>query len=105
MAKTCTISLLSAATAMTMCLSSPPAMAEDTGFYVSANVGRLLSTYRRSDLDNEVVAAFGGANSGFSFGSSSLHRYEVRQAIEVIDRSPGGRRNGRYRLEPLRIAT
>ena len=74
MAKTCTISLLTAATAMTMCLSSPPAMAEDTGFYVSANVGRLLSTYRRTDLDNEVITAFGGANSGFSFGSSSLQK-------------------------------
>lgn len=77
MAKTCTIFLLTATTAMTVCLSSPAAMADDTGFYVSANVGRLLSTYRRTDLDNEVIAAFGGANSGFSFGSSSLQKDHV----------------------------
>lgn len=70
-------SLLAVATATTVCLSSTPAMADDTGLYFGANVGRLLSTYRRADLDNAVINDFGGADSGLVLGTSSLQKDHV----------------------------
>src|SRR5438128_1032312 len=72
--QTRTIFLLAAATATALCVCSPAAMADDSGFYVGANIGRVLSTYRRTDLDNEVIAAFGGADRGFALGSSSVQK-------------------------------
>jgi hypothetical protein len=82
-AKTRTISLLTAATVTTVCLCSPPAMADDTGFYVGANVGRLLSTYRRADLDNEVYTAFGGTNSGVAFDPSVFQKDHVMWSADI----------------------
>lgn len=72
MPKIFTNSLMSAAAAA--CLLSPPAMADDTGFYVGANVGRVLSTYHRNDLDRAVTADFGGAERGFVLGPSSIEK-------------------------------
>jgi OOP family OmpA-OmpF porin len=82
-AKTRTISLLAAATATTVCLCSPPAMADDTGFYAGANVGRVLSTYRRADIDNGVITAFGGTANGFVPSSSSLRKEHVMWTADI----------------------
>jgi opacity protein-like surface antigen len=82
-AKTCTIFLLTAATAMTVCLASPPAIADDSGFYVGANIGRILSTYRRTDLDNEVLADFGGPESGYAFDPSATQKDHVMWSASI----------------------
>lgn len=82
MAKTRAISLL-AATATTACLCCPPVMADDTGFYLGANVGRLLSTYRRTDLNNGVVADFGSAGSDLVLATSSLQKYHVMWKADI----------------------
>jgi opacity protein-like surface antigen len=76
-AGTRTISLLAAVTATAVCLSSAAARADDSGLYVGANVGRSLTTFRHTDLDNALIAAFGGADSGFSLGSSSVQKDHV----------------------------
>jgi OOP family OmpA-OmpF porin len=82
-AKTRTVTLLATATATTVCLCSPPAMADDTGFYAGANIGRVLSTYHRTDIDNGVIAAFGGAGNGFALGSSSLQKQHVMWTADI----------------------
>jgi hypothetical protein len=72
--KSGTLSVLAVATAAaSMSLPSAPARADDTGFFVGANVGRVLSAYHRKDLDNGVVAAFGGADE-FTLGPSSIDK-------------------------------
>jgi len=81
-ANTRAISLL-AVTATTVCLCSPPVLADDTGFYLGANVGRLLSTYRRTDLDKAVIADFGGTDSGLVLGTSSLQKDHVMWKADV----------------------
>jgi len=81
-AKIRTISRLTAAAA-TVYLASPPAIADDTGFYVGANVGRVLRTYRLTDLDNGVITAFGGTNSGLVLSSTSLRKDRVMWTADV----------------------
>jgi len=68
--------LLIAATVIgSVCLfSEPAAAADESGVYIGANVGRLLSTYRRADLDNALTAAFGGTDSGFLLGPTSIRK-------------------------------
>ena len=82
--KSRTISILAAATAAgTMSLPAAPARADDTGFYVGANVGRVLSTYRRSDLNDGVNTAFGGTANGFTLGPSSVQKTHVMWWADV----------------------
>jgi opacity protein-like surface antigen len=69
--------------ALSMGVFSEPAMADDSGFYIGANIGRVLSTYRRSDLDAALSAGFGGANSGFVLGSSSLHKAHAMWSADI----------------------
>jgi opacity protein-like surface antigen len=58
-------------------------LADDTGFYLGANVGRLLSTYHRTDLDKAVIADFGGTDSGLVLGTSSLEKNHVMWKADV----------------------
>lgn len=82
--KSRTISVLAAATAAgTMSLPAAPARADDTGFYVGANVGRVLSTYRRSALNDGVNTAFGGTANGFTLGPSSVQKTHVMWWADV----------------------
>ena len=81
MAKTHAIVLFAATAAA--CLSSPVASAEDTGFFVDANVGKLLSTYRRTDLNGQVIADLGGAASGSALTSSSVRKDHVMWSAGV----------------------
>ena len=69
-----------ASVGLLLCL---PAHADDPGFYVGANVGRVLSTYRRSDLNSGEIAAFGGPNGGYSLGTSSVEKQHVMWAVDV----------------------
>ena len=64
-------------------LFSEPAAADETGVYVGANVGRLLSTYRRADLDNALTAASGGADSGFSLGPTSIRKSHAMWSADI----------------------
>ena len=81
----------SAATGLTASLGlllALPAMADDdTGFYVGANVGRVLSTYRRSSLDADVTGVFGtafdGSSTGFAIGKSSVQKDPVTWSADV----------------------
>jgi OOP family OmpA-OmpF porin len=47
------------------------AIADDTGFYVGVNGGRVLSSYTRSDLNSQAIYAYG---TGFTLTSSSLRK-------------------------------
>src|SRR5262249_25325687 len=60
-----------------------PVHADDTGFYVGANVGRVLSTYHRTDVDNAEIASFGGAKGGYSLGTSSIDKDHVMWSFDV----------------------
>jgi opacity protein-like surface antigen len=62
---------------------APPAMADDTGFYVGANVGRILSSYRRTDLDSALTHDFTQANSGFTFGTGAVERDRLMWSVDV----------------------
>ena len=77
-----TLSLASVGAAICL-LGGGPAMADDSGFYVGANVGRVLSTYRRNDLDSAVIAAFGGSQGGFALGPSSVEKKHVMWSADV----------------------
>jgi opacity protein-like surface antigen len=81
-AKTRAISLLAAA-ATTVCLSSPPAVADDTGFYVGANVGHVLRTYSLTDIDNGLSAAFATSGNSVVLSSSSLRKDHVMWTADV----------------------
>jgi OOP family OmpA-OmpF porin len=82
-AKIRTVFLLAATTATTIGLCTPTAMADDSGFYVGANIGRVLSTYRHTDIDNGVIAAFGGADNGFVLGNSSVQKEHVMWMADI----------------------
>jgi opacity protein-like surface antigen len=61
-----------------------PAMADDTGFYIGANAGRVLSTYKRKDLDSASYDAFGGANQQVAFSPpSALDKTHVMWSANV----------------------
>ena len=68
---------------VSLCLLAPPAMADETGFYVGADALSLLSTYRRPNLDSAMTAAFGGAAGGFSMGPSSVQRTHISWSADV----------------------
>ncbi len=59
---------------MSLGILAGPAMADETGFYVGANVLSLLSTYRRADLDSAMTSAFNGVDSSYTMGPSSVER-------------------------------
>jgi hypothetical protein len=76
------------ATASLGLLLAAPAIADDdTGFYVGANVGRVLSTYRRASLDDAVTGVFGtsfdGSSTGFAIGTSSVKKDRVMWSADV----------------------
>jgi hypothetical protein len=58
-------------------------MADDTGFYVGANVGRVLRTYRLNDIDNGVIAAFENSGNPVVLSSSSLRKDHVMWTADV----------------------
>jgi OmpA family protein len=66
-----------------MGLLASPVMADDTGFYVGANVARVLSTYRRADLDQGLNTAYGGEAQGFTLGPSSVDKTHVTWSADV----------------------
>jgi opacity protein-like surface antigen len=77
-------SLLTAATvAASIVLPPSPAVADDTGIYVGANVGRVLSTYRHADLDSGITAAFGAGQGGFTLGPSSVEKDRFMWSADV----------------------
>jgi OOP family OmpA-OmpF porin len=82
--KPCTPTQLAAITTATvMSLTSAVTMADDTGFYVGANVGRVLSTYRRSELDAGLNQGFGGTADGFTLGPSSVDKDHVMWSADI----------------------
>jgi hypothetical protein len=60
-----------------------PAMADDGGFYIGANLGHVLSTYRRHDMDDDLSALFGGPADGFGLNSSSLRKSHAMWSADV----------------------
>lgn len=76
-----TVSLLTAATftLLTM-IFSESAAAEGGGMYVGATFGRVLSTYRHSDLDGALVSAF---NDQITLGSTSIHKNETTWSLDI----------------------
>jgi opacity protein-like surface antigen len=66
-----------------VCLFSEPAAADESGVYIGANVGRVLGTYRRADLDNALTAAFGGTDSGFLLGSTSIRKSHAMWSADI----------------------
>jgi hypothetical protein len=81
--KTPPIFLAAAAAAALMSLPAAPAKADETGFYVGANVGRVLSTYRRSELDKAINDVFGGSGSSFVLGPSSVEKDHAMWSADV----------------------
>jgi hypothetical protein len=75
--------LIAVAVIWSACLFSEPAAADETGVYIGANVGRLLSTYRRTDLDNALTAAFGGTDSGFLLGPTSIRKSHAIWSADI----------------------
>jgi len=76
--------VLTAATAVASIVSfTSPALADDSGFYVGANVGRVLSTYRRADLDNGLSKILTGGGSTFALGTSSVEKDRVMWSADV----------------------
>jgi opacity protein-like surface antigen len=76
-----------ATTAASLGLFSLPVLAEDGGFYVGANVGKVLSTYRRADIDggltdqlNQLSESGGG---GGAVSSSSLGKSHAMWSVDV----------------------
>jgi hypothetical protein len=82
---TATSRLAAAGTAASLGLlvTSTPARADDTGFYVGANVGRVLSTYHRADIDSAVTRDFGAANTNFAMGPSSVRKDHAMWSVDV----------------------
>src|SRR5215470_5502758 len=71
-----------AATFATLTLA-PVAMADDTGFYVGANVGRILSSFRRTDLDAALTHEFTVPNPQFTFASGAVERDRLMWSADV----------------------
>jgi opacity protein-like surface antigen len=69
---------------VSLCILAEPAMADEmTGLYFGANALDLLSTYRRSTLDEGMTAAFGGASNGYAMGPSSTDRAHLSWSVDV----------------------
>jgi hypothetical protein len=70
-------------------LATPVMADDDTGFYIGANVGRVLSSYRRSSLDSDLTSAFSrnpdGSSTGFALGTgtSSVRRSHAMWSADV----------------------
>lgn len=84
MMKSRTISLLAAASvAGWMIFPATQAMADDTGFYVGANVGRVLSTFRRTDINDALTGGFRATAPDFTLGPSSVQKSHVMWTADV----------------------
>ncbi|MBV8806901.1 MAG: porin family protein [Sinobacteraceae bacterium] len=83
MMKARTISLLAAASAAGWMTFPAQAMADDTGFYVGANVGRVLSTFRRTDINDALTNGFSTTVSGFTLGPTSVQKSHVMWTADV----------------------
>ncbi len=75
--------LIAITTIGSVCLFSESAAADESGFYVGANIGRLLSTYRRTDLDNALTTAFDGTNSSFLLGPTSVRKSHAIWSADI----------------------
>jgi opacity protein-like surface antigen len=77
-----TVHLLTVATVTvwTTTLFSEPAAAEGSGMYVGTSFGRVLSTYRHSDLDRALASAF---NNEITLGSTSIRRNETTWSVDI----------------------
>ena len=84
MMKSRTISLLAAASAAAwMIFPATQAMADDTGFYVGANVGRVLSTFRRTDINDALTGGFQARAPDFTLGPSSVQKSHVMWTADI----------------------
>jgi OmpA-OmpF porin, OOP family len=66
-----------------VCLFGTSAMADESGFYIGANVGRVLGTYRRNDINNALISDFGGADGGFALGPSSVEKSHAAWTADI----------------------
>jgi opacity protein-like surface antigen len=66
--------------ALLLCVLSAPAMADDGGLYVSANLGTTLSTYSRSDLNSELNNAF---TDELTFKTSTIDKPKAPWWVDV----------------------
>jgi opacity protein-like surface antigen len=80
--RTCPTRSLPVAAAVALWFTAP-AMADDTGFYIGANAGRVLSTYRRADIDNTLNADLQAAAPGFALGPTSIDKDHVMWSADV----------------------
>jgi opacity protein-like surface antigen len=71
-----------AAALVALCLVPPALADEDTGFYVGANIGRILKSYTRTDLDNGIINTFSNS-TGFTLGASSVNRDRFMWSADV----------------------
>ena len=65
------------------CLACSRAAADDTGIYVGVNAGKLLSSYRRTDIDGNLIGILGGSNNGAELGTSSVRKDHVAWTADV----------------------
>lgn len=79
----CRVAAASVIAVICLALTPPAVASDDSGFYVGANVGRILSTYKRADLDNGVINAFGGSDAGFALSSSSVQKDHFMYSADV----------------------
>ena len=79
------LALIAATSALSGVLSAPALAGDDwyDGLYVGANVGKVLDSFRRTDIDEGLTAQFSGANDGFTMGPSSVRKSHALWAVDL----------------------
>jgi opacity protein-like surface antigen len=72
-----------AAATLSLLLSVHPALADDGGLYVGANLGYTVSTYHHADLDRALVDLFNGAGYTAALSGSSVHNEHAPWSVKV----------------------
>lgn len=78
-----TLATTAAATLLALSLFARPAVADEAGLYVGANVGYTLGTYRRSDLNGALIAAVASSGDNLVLCCSQVHDKESPWAVNV----------------------
>lgn len=74
---------LAASLLLSVGLTARPAAADESGWYVGADAGYTLDTYRRADIDNGIRAQFSGSGETLDLSSSFVHERQTPAALEV----------------------
>jgi hypothetical protein len=80
---------LAAAALLVMGLAARPAAADDGGIYVGADAGYTLSTYRREEINDAVVASYAAGGDTLHLTSSYVRDRQTPAAFDVGYRFAG----------------